>query len=105
MEHRATLHRRPTGSRGTLVGDARGHTPCPPEAVSSDTIENLVYPSADSVRDAPSPTRGDYGPSVDSSTPVPQRGHPSPTTVPQKSASGGRGRETPLTPAAVAHWV
>ncbi len=47
--------------------------------------------AADNVPYAPSPTRGDCRASGESSTPVPQRGHPSCTTVPHGSASGGKG--------------
>ncbi len=57
--HRAIRRHSPTGSRGTLVG-MQGATPlCPPEAVSSGTVESVACPNADNVSQAPSPTCGD----------------------------------------------
>jgi len=63
--------------------------------VSSDTVGRSACPNADNVPDAPSPTRTDYEPSGESSTPIPQSGRPLLTTVPHGSASGGKGVRPP----------
>jgi len=77
-------------------GGAGGRIPpCPPEAVSPGTIVRSTCPSADNVPDAPSPkprgARSERSGMKESSALVPQRGHPLLTTIPHRSASGGKG--------------
>ncbi len=60
-----------------------GHTPCPPEAVSSRTIAHGTYPNADDVSHALTNPRGFLqARAMESSTPVPQSGRPLRPTVP-----------------------
>ncbi len=88
-----------TGSRAGPGGDLRRRRPPrAPEAPSRRTPAEGVWSSAENVSHAPSPTRGDPKASGEFSTPAPQSGRPSLTTVPHRVPPAAARGVAPLTP-------